>query len=372
MSGLLSKGKPKVVPFNKAFKRIQAITESILQEALGATLNQQQFQTALFALLQPEFDRLAQESDFADQLGTGEARATLLRSTIDRNSQLNQQAAKLSSQAATASANLGTLTDDDRQLISGIIGNARAVGQSEIDAFVAGNFRASNEVAAARGLRPTDAPIGNVRGRIAEESIRQKGLLESQLASQQAQLGLDIPQQRFALQGQFAGQQLGLAQAGNQFQAALQQNATANRLNLAQTAGQLGLGLTGLAGTGPGVLGASRPAVGQTNVQVSGGISTKMLKINGQPVDADEVLDRLQALPIEAWQYLWERGEDAFQVGPYAEDFQKAFGGDSYRISFLHALGVSMVALQALTGRLEAIEDKLGIRVAVEVSAEAI
>ncbi len=366
MSGSSSKTTTKRFKFDKEFKDIQDTTAAILQQALGATINQQQFQMALFGLLQPEFERLARENDLADQLGSGEARTQLLRDSIDRNTKLSDQAGALSDQLASSAANLGTLTDDDRSLISSALGNARDVGQHQIDQFVQSNFRAANEVAAARGFRPTDAPIGNIRGRVAEEATSQKGLLESQLAAQGAQLALDLPMQRTALLGNISGQQTGLAQQGNQFQAALAQNASANRMNLAGTAGQLGLGLTGLANTGPGVLGASRPALGSFTTASSGGISTKMLKMGGQAVDAAEILARLQTLPIEAWRYVWEHGDEGMQVGPYAEDFQKAFGGESYQISFLHALGVSMVALQELAGRLDRLEAELSIGVPAE------
>jgi hypothetical protein len=92
------------------------------------------------------------------------------------------------------------------------------------------------------------------------------------------------------------------------------------------------------------------------------GISTRALKNEGHEVDSEEVLERLKKLPIKAWQYVWEHGAEGFHVGPYAEDFQEAFGGESYKIDFLHALGVSMVALQEVTSRLERIEEKLGIR----------
>lgn len=370
MTGSKSTSKIDIVPFDEQFRLIQGITTSILQEALGATLNQQQFQQALFGLLQPEFERLAREGDVIDQLGSSEARQQLLRDSIDRNTVLSQQASALGDQLSSAAANLGTLTPGEQELISSAIGNARAVGQQQIDEFVKGNFRAANEVAAARGLVPTDAPVGNIRGRVAEEAVTQKGLLESQLASQQASLSLELPQRRTALLGSLAGQQIGLAQQGNQFQAALAQNAFSNRLNFAQGAGQLGLGLTGLASTGPGVLGASRTLFGNREKSASGGISTRMLKINGHEIDSVEVLTRLQALPIEAWQYLWERGEEEFRVGPYAEDFQEAFGGDSYRIDFIHALGISMVALQEVTRRIERLEERLGLGVEVEVETE--
>jgi hypothetical protein len=84
-----------------------------------------------------------------------------------------------------------------------------------------------------------------------------------------------------------------------------------------------------------------------------------MLKTSEREVDSAEMLARLQTLPIKAWEYLWDKGEEAFQVGPYAEDFQKAFGGDSYRINTLHALGVSIVALQEVAGRMDRLEKDL-------------
>jgi hypothetical protein len=96
-----------------------------------------------------------------------------------------------------------------------------------------------------------------------------------------------------------------------------------------------------------------------------------MLKINGQEINSAEFLRRLQALPVEAWNYLWENGGDALHVGPYAEDFQEAFGGDSYRIDYLHVAGVSLVALKEVTARLERIEAFLNLGNDPDRAAEA-
>ena len=371
MSTGVTKGKTKakVIPFDAEFRRIQGLTESILSQAIGATATQQQFQSALFALLQPEFDRIVKEGDFAAELGTAEARQQFLRNTIDRNAKIGAQASALTEQLGSAVANLGTLTDTDRELISSALSNARAVGDQQITSFVESNFRAANEVAAARGLSPTDSPVGNIRGRVAEEATTQKGLLERELASRGSELALQLPLQRTALIGQIAGQQQGLAQGGAEFQAALQQSAAANRLNLASTAGQLGLGLTGQTGIAPGALSGSRSQIATTSKQsgVNVGLtSTRNVKTNEQQVDSAEMLRRLQALPIRAWEYLWDAGEEAFHIGPYAEDFQKAFGGESYQINLLHALGVSMVALQEVAGRLDRLEEALGVGVPAE------
>jgi hypothetical protein len=259
----IKKSSGQIKKFDTQFRKIQNISTQLLQQALGSTLSQQQFQSALFNLLEPEFDRIIEEGEFADQLGTGEARQQFLRQTIDRNAALGEQAAALGEQLSDAAKNLGTLTDTDRELISSALGSARSIGDQQIQQFVESNFRSANEVAAARGLSPSDSPVGNIRGRVAEEAVTQKGLLERELASRGSELALQLPLQRTALVGQLAGQQQGLALSSSEFQAALAQNAAANRLNLAGTAGQLGLGLAGQAGVAPGILGASRPAIAQ-------------------------------------------------------------------------------------------------------------
>lgn len=370
MTGQAASGSPKRVKFDAEFRRIQGITESILGQALSSTRSQQEFQSSLFALLQPEFDRIIEEGEFADQLGTDEARTKFLRDTIERNTKIGEQAAALTDRLVNSVNDLGTLTETDRQLISSAIGNARAEGDKAITDFVATNFRAGNEIAAARGLRPTDSPIGNIRGRVAEEATAQKGSLERTLAGRASELALTLPMQRTALIGQIAGQTGGLAAGGAEFQAALAQNAAANRINLAGTAGQLGLGLAGQTNLAPGALTASRPAFGQESSSAGGGISTRNLKTNERQVDSAEMLRRLQTLPIKAWQYLWEAGEEAFHVGPYAEDFQEAFGGESYQINLLHALGVSMVALQELAGRLDRLENRLMVGMLAESKSQ--
>jgi len=371
-----SQSTSKVIQFDSEFRRIQGLTESILSQAIGATATQQEFQSALFALLQPEFDRIVKEGDFAADLGTDEARQQFLRGTIDRNAKIGAQASALTDRLTSDVQNLGTLTDTDRELISSALSNARAVGDQAIDQFIQGNFRAANEVAAARGLNPSDSPVGNIRGRVAEEATTQKGLLERELASRGSELSLQLPMQRTALVGQIAGQQQGLAQGANEFQAALQQNAAANRLNLASTAGQLGLGLTGQTNIAPGALGASRSQIATDSsskaFNMNTSVSTRNLKTSERQVDSAEVLRRLQTLPIKAWKYLWDAGEEAFQVGPYAEDFQEAFGGESYQINLLHALGVSMVALQELAGRMDRLEERLSVGMHSERPAQEV
>jgi hypothetical protein len=70
------------------------------------------------------------------------------------------------------------------------------------------------------------------------------------------------------------------------------------------------------------------------------------------PVDGEDILARLSALPIESWSYT---AEDASirHLGPTAQDFRAAFGlgGDPKSIGTVDADGVALVAAQALEAR---------------------
>jgi hypothetical protein len=107
-------------------------------------------------------------------------------------------------------------------------------------------------------------------------------------------------------------------------------------------------------------------------------VSDRDMKTAFQPVDAQAVLNKVAALPIETWQYI---GDRARHIGPMAQDFAAAFGvGDDDRhIGPVDAGGVALTAAQALyeliqardreirtlrmqleglTGRLEALESR--------------
>ena len=73
-------------------------------------------------------------------------------------------------------------------------------------------------------------------------------------------------------------------------------------------------------------------------------MSSKAWKTDNEPVS---VLKALDDVPVESWRYLW--GYDR-HIGPYAEDFQKAFGvGDGSMIAFQDMLGVCLAAIKELS-----------------------
>jgi hypothetical protein len=83
-------------------------------------------------------------------------------------------------------------------------------------------------------------------------------------------------------------------------------------------------------------------------------ISDRNAKKNFQAVDTVAVLEKLAAIPIERWNYQWEKDSDVPHLGPMAQDFKGAFypGRDDKTISMLEFDGVALAALQGLNRKL--------------------
>jgi hypothetical protein len=100
-------------------------------------------------------------------------------------------------------------------------------------------------------------------------------------------------------------------------------------------------------------------------------LSDRDLKENLVPVDGQEVLARLAAVPISTWNYK-AQDPDVRHMGPTAQDFAAAFGlgEDDTHIASLDASGVALAAIQALhaqnqeqAARLDALEvENAGLR----------
>lgn len=84
--------------------------------------------------------------------------------------------------------------------------------------------------------------------------------------------------------------------------------------------------------------------------------SDRAIKTGFEPVDRDDVLRKLAALPVQKWSYKSAPGER--HIGPMAQDFHGAFalGGDDRSIAAVDANGVTIAAIQAMYVRLEALE----------------
>jgi len=78
-------------------------------------------------------------------------------------------------------------------------------------------------------------------------------------------------------------------------------------------------------------------------------ISDRSVKANFEPVDGQDILERLASLPIETWNL---KSQDASirHIGPMAQDFYAAFGvgEDDTHITTVDADGVALAAIQGL------------------------
>ncbi len=88
-------------------------------------------------------------------------------------------------------------------------------------------------------------------------------------------------------------------------------------------------------------------AAGSMNATAFNLTSDRNLKEAIVPVQANDVLARVAAMPISTWKF---KNDDVRHMGPMAQDFAAAFGlgADDTRISVTDIAGVSLAAIQAL------------------------
>lgn len=91
-------------------------------------------------------------------------------------------------------------------------------------------------------------------------------------------------------------------------------------------------------------------------------MSSKMTKKNFQAVDGDAVLDGLAAAQPKAYSYKAGKGDGGAHIGPMAEDMQQQFGNrvapGGKKIDVISQLGLSHVAINALTKRVKQLEGR--------------
>ena len=90
-------------------------------------------------------------------------------------------------------------------------------------------------------------------------------------------------------------------------------------------------------------------------------VSSRAIKMARAEIDTASILAGVAALPVDSWRYKPETGlEQQTHIGPYAEDFRKAFGvGDGVTISTIDAVGVCLAAIKALSEKVERLETEL-------------
>ncbi|MBN9693806.1 MAG: tail fiber domain-containing protein [Verrucomicrobia bacterium] len=106
----------------------------------------------------------------------------------------------------------------------------------------------------------------------------------------------------------------------------------------------------------PGTGGTQLMRLNSSGLRVNGtfvSASDRNKKENFSPIDPQEILDKVTALPLTSWNYKADPGNR--HVGPMAQDFHAAFnlGDDDKYIATVDADGVALAAIQGLNQKLE-------------------
>ena len=88
--------------------------------------------------------------------------------------------------------------------------------------------------------------------------------------------------------------------------------------------------------------------------------SDRALKENFAAVSANEVLQKLAAVPVQTWNYK-DQDDSVRHIGPVAQDFYAAFGvgDDDKHINTIDADGVALVSIQELYRLLQEKDDEI-------------
>ena len=268
------------------------------------------------------------------------------------------------------------LLPGQQERINTVFGRAAEEAQAGLTSF-------GEELAASRGLRVTDTPIGG-------ELLRQGRELASSLAAAKAGAELNVGQ----TEQQFS-------EAVRQFQENLRQRAFQNRLALTGTGGGGGAALATLpigqggmtptfATTTPGQAMAGAQGLLNTLTQerlaqstqttrtqqfpgaldyiraaasVVGAVySSARLKTAILPYDPDEydrALEKIRATPITRWKYRWEPASKRPHTGPILEMSPEDIREDDLHINLLDYTGLLHAAVRAVDRNVERFGERL-------------
>ena len=110
------------------------------------------------------------------------------------------------------------------------------------------------------------------------------------------------------------------------------------------------------AASGPGGGGLTLMSLDVTGLFVNGvfvSLSDRHQKENFTPVDSQEILEKVAALPLARWNF--KGGDTTAHLGPMAQDFHAAFGlgANDTTIATVDADGVALAAIQGLNAKVE-------------------
>jgi hypothetical protein len=129
-------------------------------------------------------------------------------------------------------------------------------------------------------------------------------------------------------------------------------------------------------------IGTATPTLGPLQMAsgayvTSGGVwtnaSDRNLKENFRLIDGDDILKKINKLPISEWDYKNE-GPGIRHIGPMAQDFRQVFGlgNNDTSISTIDPAGISLLGIQALDKKVETLQAKVRETAACSITADSV
>ena len=204
-------------------------------------------------------------------------------------------------------------------------------------------FGGERQEAERRGFEDLLGTLARERSRVSLEGRRQDDqstISAAGAATDQSQGLLALLSTLFTAGGVEGGQQ------NERIQQILQALGLSTKENVVTVdPGSSGLLSSFLGGGGGGAIGGA----------IAGMFSSEDFKVDKRA--AEDVLPLLDEMRIERWKYDERFEDEAEHIGPYAEEFQQAFGtSDSQTIPVIDALGVALKGVQELSGKVSALE----------------
>lgn len=88
-------------------------------------------------------------------------------------------------------------------------------------------------------------------------------------------------------------------------------------------------------------------------------LSDENAKEDKTALDPEVVAKTLNGIRVERWKYKEGRGDGKHHIGPYAQEFAQAFGGDGLTIDPMTAVGIALAANQGNRRTIERLEAKV-------------
>lgn len=298
------------------------------------------FQQELLASASEELKGLSAERRALGAILSPEDQARAIKADFERAQRLGPIQDELLNLQLEQLRRGGAATPEQEARIKAAADAAIAAGGADIDlATERGIGLIADELANARGLRFSDAPIRAEAALLAREALGQKAALSKNIRAGEAASRLNFPLAAAQITSGIATGQQQLAEATRQFQSELRQRAFQNRLALTGQAQGGGIGLASIGGGNAALEMLSRqrfagaPTTSRTSRGVglgeigslAGGIGGLMTAFSDERLKDDYgvVAMTRTGIPLHVFRYKGEGEADPLRLGVMADEVKR-------------------------------------------------